>query len=223
MKFILSILFRYDMQIFFKPLIQRSKKVNIIPETIEKYKSVLTEHFIFIDSFNFLSSSLEKLIESTKSEDKDAFKQLKKEFPDNNQFNLLLRKGQYFYDYATSFEIFSETVFPKRKSFFNILRDEKISKEDYQHAKKVYKAFKCKSLLDYMQLYVATDTILLCDVFEHFRNLALESYGLDPLHYISLPSFGRDAMLKMTGVEIEQISDPEVYNLVKTGIRGGEF
>ena len=211
------------MQIFFKSLIANSGKVNLVPETIEKFKSVSTEEFIFVDSFNFLSSSLEKLVESTKKEDKDAFTQLRKHYPNDKQFALLLRKGVYFYDYASSFEIFQETSLPSKEDFFNTLNDEDISEKDYKHAEAVFKEFKCKNLLEYMELYVATDTILLADVFEHFRNLAIESYGLDPLHYISLPSFGRDAMLKKTGVEIELISDVEVLNLFKAGIRGGEL
>ena len=210
------------MQIFFKTLIQYSKKVNIVPETIEKYKSVSTEHFIFIDSFNFLSSSLEKLVESTKKEGSHCFIRLKKQFPVEAQFQLLLRKGVYFYDYASDFKVFRDTKLPDRKDFFNKLHDKNISTKDYEHAKKVFNEFKCQSLLQYMELYVKTDTILLCDVFENFRNLALETYGLDPLHYVSLPSFGRDAMLKQTAVEIELISDPEVFNLIKAGIRGGE-
>ena len=73
-----------------------------------------------------------------------------------------------------------------------------------------------------MELYVKTDTILLSDIFENFRTIALGTYGLDPLHYVSLPSFGRDAMLKQTGVEIELISDVDILNLFKAGIRGGE-
>ena len=212
---------RYDMQIFFKTLIQSSAKVTLVPETIEKFKSVATEHLIFIDSFNFLSSSLEKLVESTKKEDKDAFIQLKKHFPNDKQFDLVLRKGVYFYDYASSFEVFQQTSLPDKQDFYNKLKDEDISDKDYKHAHEVFKQFKCKNLLDYMELYVSTDAILLADVFEHFRNLAIDSYGLDPLHYISLPSFGRDAMLKLTGVEIELISDVEILNLVQAGIRGG--
>ena len=211
------------MQIFFKTLIRNSKRVNLIPETIEKFKSVSTEEFIFVDSFNFLSSSLEKLVESTKTEDKDVFLQLKKHFPDVNQFEMLLRKGVYFYDYASDFKVFSEKELPERKDFFNKLQDSGISEKDYQYSKKVFKEFKCQSLLQYMELYIKTDTILLCDIFENFRNIALETYGLDPLHYVSLPSFGRDAMLKLTGVEIDLISDMEVLNLVKAGIRGGKL
>ena len=55
----------------------------------------------------------------------------------------------------------------------------------------------------------------------HFRTLALNSYGLDPLYYISLPSFGRDAMLKMTQVELDYITDIDIYNMLEAGIRGG--
>ena len=91
----------------------------------------------------------------------------------------------------------------------------------YLHAQEVYKEFNCQSLLDYMQLYVKTDTILLADLFQNFRKTAFKTYGLDPVHYISLPSYGRDAMLKLTGVEIELISNPEVFNLINRGIRGG--
>ena len=210
------------MQIFFKTLIQHSKRVDVVPETIEKFKSVSTEKFIFIDSFNFLSSSIEKLVESTKAEGGNVFLQLKKHFPIDRQFQLLLRKGVFFYDYASDFKIFSEKELPKREDFFNKLNDCEISEKDYCHAQEVYKEFKCQSLLQYMELYVKTDTILLSDIFENFRTIALGTYGLDPLHYVSLPSFGRDAMLKQTGVEIELISDVDILNLFKAGIRGGE-
>lgn len=211
------------MQIFFKELIKHSKKVNIVPETIEKYKSVSTEEFIFIDSFNFLSSSIEKLVEDLKKEGSECFTRLKKHFPVDKQFQLLLRKGVYFYDYASDFKVFSETKLPSPKNFFNKLHDTEISKKDYQHAENVFKAFNCQTLLEYMELYVKTDTLLLADIFENFRDIAMKTYGLDPVHYISLPSFGRDAMLKQTGVEIELISDPEIFNLVKRGVRGGTF
>ena len=105
------------MQIFFKTLIQHSKNVTIVPETIEKFKSVSTEHFIFIDSFSFLSSSIEKLVESAKEEGEDCFMLLKKHFPDSKQFQMLLRKGIYFYDYASDFKVFNENKLPSRKNF----------------------------------------------------------------------------------------------------------
>ena len=168
-----------------------------------------------------MSSSIENLVESAKEEGEDCFIQLKKHFPDSKQFQMLLRKGVYFYDYATDFKVFGENKLPPRKDFFNKLQDKHISEKDYLHAQEVYKEFNCQSLLDYMQLYVKTDTILLADLFQNFRKTAFKTYGLDPVHYISLPSYGRDAMLKLTGVEIELISDPDVFNLVNRGIRGG--
>ena len=61
----------------------------------------------------------------------------------------------------------------------------------------------------------------LADVFEAFRNMALETYGLDPAYYVSTPQLSWDAMLKITGVSIELISDPAMFRMVDSGIRGG--
>ena len=58
-----------------------------------------------------------------------------------------------------------------------------------------------------IEIWLKTDAILLSDIFEHFRELCLSYYELDPCHYVSLPGFTWDAMLKMTQVEIELISD----------------
>ena len=57
-----------------------------------------------------------------------------------------------------------------------------------------------------MELYVKTDTLILCDVFEIFCNLCLDYYGLDACHYMSLPAFPWNAMLKMTGVSLDYIT-----------------
>mmetsp|Transcript_9934 Transcript_9934/g.13041 ORF Transcript_9934/g.13041 Transcript_9934/m.13041 type:complete len:84 (-) Transcript_9934:6-257(-) len=54
-------------------------------------------------------------------------------------------------------------------------------------------------------MYLKRDVYGLCDVFEYFRELSMDSYGLDPAHYIGSPSFAWDSILKMTGVELEQI------------------
>ena len=58
-----------------------------------------------------------------------------------------------------------------------------------------------------MELYVKTDTIILYDVFENFRNLCLTYYNIYPCHYMSLPEFARDVMLKITGINQENIND----------------
>ena len=60
---------------------------------------------------------------------------------------------------------------------------------------------------DYHDLYLKTDVFLLDDIFEKLINTCVEYYGLDPCHYISSPGLSWDAMLKMTGIELDLISD----------------
>ena len=66
-----------------------------------------------------------------------------------------------------------------------------------------------------------TDVLLLADVFEKFVNTCLEYYGLDPCHYFSSPGLSWDAMLKMTGIELELFSDIEKHLFTEKGMRGG--
>ena len=66
-----------------------------------------------------------------------------------------------------------------------------------------------------------TDVLLLTDVFEHFRDLCLEYYGLDPAHYFTLPNFAWHAMLLKTGFEIDPLTDQEMYEMIEKGLRGG--
>ena len=79
-----------------------------------------------------------------------------------------------------SFARFNETSLPSKEQFYSKLNGTVISKEDYQHAQKVWKIFKCKTMKYYHDLYLKTDVLLLADVFENFRNVCLNNYGLDP-------------------------------------------
>ena len=63
--------------------------------------------------------------------------------------------------------------------------------------------------------------MLLTDVFENFRKTCLEYYGLDPCHYFTSPGLSWDAMLKMTNVILEFMSDIDMYQFVEKGMRGG--
>ena len=62
---------------------------------------------------------------------------------------------------------------------------------------------------------------MLCDVFEKFIDVCLKDYGLDPCHYFSSPGLSWDAMLKMTGIRLEKISDIGTYLFLEKGMRGG--
>ena len=73
----------------------------------------------------------------------------------------------------------------------------------------------------YHDFYLDTDALLLADVFERFNNTSLDYYGLDPCHYFSSPGLSWDAMLKMTKIELNLISDIDMHLFIEKGMRGG--
>ena len=84
---------------------------------------------------------------------------------------MLLRKAVYPYEDTDNWEKFDETALPPKKAFCSTLNLEDISDEDYAHARKVLDVFEIKNIGKYHDLYVPSDTLLLADVFENFRNV----------------------------------------------------
>lgn len=217
----------YDCHLFIKELASINGRINIIPKNKEKYisftkfisvDSKTAAQLKFIDSFNFLSCSLDKLARSLHQDD---FVNLRRYYSDQYLFDLICRKGVYCYDYIDSLKRYDETELPKRKHFFNKLTSELISEEDYKHALKVWKTFKIKNLGEYTDLYLKCDVLLLADSFEKFRKISLATYCLDPCYYVSSPSLSWDAMLLHTNVKLDLITDVEMYQMIEKGIRGG--
>ena len=178
---------------------------------------MLGNHLVFLDSFQFMSSSLDNL---TNNLPDDAFKYTQQEFI-KEQFNLMKQKGIYPYDYMDSFNKFNETQLPKKKDFYSILNNEHISDEQYKHAQNVWDTFNLKTMGDYHDLYLKSDILLLADVFENFRKTCLQYYKLDPCHYFTSPGLSWDAMLKMTDIKLELITDIDMYQFIEKGLRGG--
>ena len=98
---------------------------------------------------------------------------------------------------------------------------EEISGIDYRHAKKAFDKFCIKKLGEYHDLYVQSDTLLLADVFENFRDMCIKVYGLDPAYFLSAPGLGWQACLKKTGVKLELINDVDMLLMIEKGIRVG--
>ena len=119
-----------------------------------------------------------------------------------------------------SLERFGETRLPDNDKFYSKLSDEHITEEEYAYAQRVWEDFKCQTLGDYHDLYEKTDVALLADVFENFRNLCQEQYGLDPAHYYTSPGLSWDALLKKTRVELDLFTDLEMHLFVERGMRG---
>ena len=140
---------------------------------------------------------------------------------DLNKFILLLRKGVYPYEYMDNWERFNETSLPSKESFYSNLNMENIEDIDYRHGNNVFNKCKLNNLGEYHDLYVQSDTLLLADVFENFRDMCIKEYELDPAHFLSLPGLAWQACLKKTNIELELLTDYDMLLMVEEGIRGG--
>ena len=98
-------------------------------------------------------------------------------------------------------------ILPDKEVFYSSLNMEKITDVDYRHAKGVFKNLSNRNLGDYHDLYVQSDTLLLADVFENFRNKCIKIYELDPAHFLSATRLAWKACLKRTEIMLELLTD----------------
>ena len=164
---------------------------------------------VFIDSMPFMNSSLDKLVKNLVDKD---FKYLVEEFGTEN-LKILKQKGARKYFYSSTKD--------KKISEDGKISDGHISIEDYMVCGKIWDKFNMKNMGDYHDHYLKKDVLLLADVFEKFVDTCLKYYKLDPCHYFSAPGLSWDAMLKMTGIKFEKVSDIDQYLSIQKGTRGG--
>ena len=125
--------------------------------------------------------------------------------------------------FMDSFEKFNQTELPAKEHFYRILNNQHMTNNEYDHAKKVWKAFKIKTMGEYHDLYLGGDVPLLTDVFENFRKTCLQYYKLDPCHCFTSPGLSWDAMLKMTNIKLELMVDIDMFQFIEKGMHGGAF
>ena len=196
---------------------KKQMNINAIPNNMEKYMAfMLGNHLTFIDSFQFMSSSLEKLVSNLP---RKALKYTSQKFK-GKKLDLMARKGVYPYDYMDSFDKFNEKL-PPKEDFLSIMNNEYITDKDYQHVQTVWETFMLKTMGEYHDLYLKSDILLLADVFENFRRTCIEYYKLDPCHYFTSPGLSWDAMLKMTDIQLELMVDIDMFQFIEKGMRGG--
>ena len=207
----------YDSHLIFKDLSTFNCKISVIPNGLEKYMSfTLNQDLIFTDSMLFMNSSLNKFVKNLSDKD---FKYLSEEFS-GEKLELVKQKGICPYEYFSSFKKFKESKLPDIDKFFSSLKDCGISEKENQRVCNLWKVLKIKNLGEYHDLYLKTDVLLLCDVFEKFVSLCLSYYNLDPCYYFSSLGLSWDAMLKMTGIQLEKINNIDVHLLFEKGMRG---
>ena len=208
----------YDSHFIMQEIGEFNLDISVIPSNSEKYMSFTWgKNLVFIDSFQFMPSSLEKL-SSNLAQNK--YTHLENELGTKNS-HLLKQKGVYCYEYTDKWDKYKETKLPNKEKFYSSLNNTNISDEDYKRALEIWDKFNCKNLGEYSDLYLKSDVCLLADVFENFRNTCLRYYKLDPTHYFSSPGLAWDAMLKMTNVKLDLITDIDMENMVQLGMRGG--
>jgi hypothetical protein len=200
----------------------------------------------FIDSLQFMQSSLDQQVENLRKsisdpqELRNAFSPVDQQLPfvllkpgspfqplTNHQFEMALRKGIYPYEHMINFDRLKEKQLPSREAFASQLSAKTLTEEEYQQAQQAWHLFNCQNMEDYTRVYVALDVLLLASVFERFRATCLHpefGYGLDPAHFLTAPSLSWSAMLfrnYQQGIRIENMTDFNMLLMVEKGIRGG--
>ena len=219
----------YDSHMLIKHMKSLPKKFSVLSKNCEKFRSIDFNSFRLLDSLDHLQAGIEELTNDLKRSDHD--------FPIIENSNLLLnlkkcdrkkckqlllQKSFYPYEWATSIKKLQNTKkLPPHKSFFSKLSGANISKDDYNFAKRVFRKFQCKSMLDYTELYCELDALLSAEIFLKYRQTILREFDLDPAHYYGTPSLAFDAMLKILDEPIELITKSKMINMVQSGIRGG--
>ena len=239
----------YDSHFIFQQLgkLKRSNGIDYdisgIPLTIEKYLSFNIDNIVFLDSYQFISTSLDKLVEGlNKAKNISLFKNFNNEFNNiSDELNDILRQKNVFpYDFYNNKNKLNETKLPSIKEFYNTLNNEECKKEDYERALKVYDLSGCKSFSDYIELYLKTDVLLLADCFENFRETCYKFYGLDVCQYYTAPGFSWDSMLlgyykkveienhtynlpidKRLIIKLFKEGEEDMLDMIKNNMRGG--
>jgi hypothetical protein len=121
--------------------------VEITALNLEKYISFKIQYLRFIDSYQFLSAGLEKIVQNMA---KESFRHSRKHLGDND---LLSAKGIFPYEWFDCFEKFNETELPSMDSFYNELDEEGVSDEQYDRAQAIWTTFNCRTFKDFITIY----------------------------------------------------------------------
>ena len=65
-----------------------------------------------------------------------------------------------------------------------------------------------------------SNTLILVGVFENFHNKFIETYELDPAHFLSAPGLVYQGCLKKTEIELELLTNINMPQIAEKEIRG---
>jgi len=171
-----------------------------------------------LDSFQFLSMSLENLLLLLLKSGRDKSVHTTKFLADHD---LVFAKGVCPYAHMTGNDKFQEMCLPPIESFYDKLNNEPSEQKDYECAKEIWLHFGIQTLQQYHDHYLKSDVLLLADVMKNFRSTIYRQHGLDHLHFTTLPSLAWTSALRYNKAKLELTSDPDIYLMVKNNMRGG--
>ena len=173
----------------------------------------------FIDTLSFLGASLEKIMESFPE---SKLIELRREFPNKDDFEIVKRKLPFPYGYMNDNTKLSSPL-PNVWECTDALTGERMDDETYEKLESIYNHFKCQNMGDLEKLYLKVDCLLLTDAMQANRQTSIVDSGLDPLNYISLPQLSFDSFLKSTKAELELFhpDNSDMHTLFKNNRRGG--
>ena len=203
-----------------------SLSIGVLIKTIKRKngsEQKVFEYLRFIDSCKFLNSSLQKMADNLPAEKMSI---LNKFFANETEDQRCLIRQKVFYpeSYMTKRENFAEKELPSLQNWSNVLNGGKVavSQADLEHARKVFRVFKCQNLEDYHNLYLKCDTLLLACVFEEYRQIIHQTYGLDCAHHFSASNLARDAFKRICeDSNVQFLSDRRHLEMVENMMRGG--
>ena len=120
-------------------------------------------------------------------------------------------------------EKFNQISLPEKEDFYRHLNIEDITDADYAHAKTVRVDFDTKHFGKYHDFYVQSNTLLLADVFENFRNMGLKINDPDSDHFVTAPGLALQATLKKTKVKLDLLTDVDMLLMVGKGVLEEEY
>lgn len=209
----------------------QNMRKTVIAKNTETFAMIAIGPIRFLDSYSLLGPGMSLATAVTNltdgGKDYSKFTRTRRAFAHVTDEALLYKKGEYPYDYFTTVAKFGEEQLPDYREFRSKLDCEVSAAElraRHETATKAWSTFGCRTLADYHDMYLRLDVTLLADVFEAHREMCLAEYGLDPGNgvFVSLPNFSWFAMLKKTEVRLEQITNPDIYQMIERGKRGGQ-
>ena len=122
-----------------------------------------------------------------------------------------------------SLEGFDETSLPDKKAFYSVLYLKNVPEEDYIHAQNIFKEFEIKKLGEYHDIYVQSDTLLIADVFESFRNKCIKTYELDSAHFFICTWISMTSLFKICRLKLELLTNNNMLIMVEKGMKGAIY